>query len=66
MEPPHTQPLPPPKLQPVHCYAQTLDSPRELLTPRCLQELHAWLDTLLNDLVTMRDAPDTRARPQPF
>eukprot|EP00965_Chrysotila_dentata_P041919 1390628-Pleurochrysis_carterae.AAC.1 len=34
MEPPHTQPMPPPKFQSVHCYAQTFDSPRELLTPR--------------------------------
>eukprot|EP00965_Chrysotila_dentata_P096615 3192403-Pleurochrysis_carterae.AAC.1 len=66
MEPPQTQPMPPPKLQSVHCYAQTFDSPRELLTPRCLQELQAWLDTLLDDLVTMRNAPDTRVRPQPF
>eukprot|EP00965_Chrysotila_dentata_P128878 4261042-Pleurochrysis_carterae.AAC.1 len=53
--------MPPPKLQSVH-----FDSPRALLTPRCLQELRAWLDALLDDLVTMRDAPDTRVRPQPF
>eukprot|EP00965_Chrysotila_dentata_P086737 2862979-Pleurochrysis_carterae.AAC.3 len=47
-------------------YAQTFDSPRELLIPRYLQDLKAWLDTLLDDLVIMRDAPDTRMRPQPF
>eukprot|EP00965_Chrysotila_dentata_P180996 5974850-Pleurochrysis_carterae.AAC.1 len=31
--PPLTDSLPPPELQPAECYAQTLDSPEELLTP---------------------------------
>eukprot|EP00965_Chrysotila_dentata_P067996 2249194-Pleurochrysis_carterae.AAC.6 len=66
MKPPRMEPVPPPRLQPVKCYAQKFDSPHELLTPRCLQDLQAWLDTLLDDLVTMRDAHDTRMRPQPF
>eukprot|EP00965_Chrysotila_dentata_P165476 5464632-Pleurochrysis_carterae.AAC.2 len=51
--PPLTNPLPPPKLQPVQCYAQTFDSPRELLTPHCFCDLQTWLDTLLHDLTTI-------------
>eukprot|EP00965_Chrysotila_dentata_P116083 3837473-Pleurochrysis_carterae.AAC.1 len=64
--PPLTDPLPPPKLQPVECYAQIFDSPHELLTPECFRNLQAWLDTLLHDLTTKRDSPNSRARPQPF
>eukprot|EP00965_Chrysotila_dentata_P131261 4339187-Pleurochrysis_carterae.AAC.1 len=64
--PPSTAPFPPPRLQSAACYSQTFDSPRKLLIPQCFHHLQEWLDTLLDDLTTMRDAHNTRVRPQPF
>eukprot|EP00965_Chrysotila_dentata_P245463 6206575-Pleurochrysis_carterae.AAC.3 len=66
IKPPLTNPFAPSQLQPAECNAHIFDLPQQLGLPACFLDFQLWLDTLLNDLTTMRDASGERHHPRPF